>query len=158
MNDVCVPQGRSEVDHDVFPQDPGERLRPNPVPEHPPGHRHHPHHDEDHGDHVIEEAAAELTETAHVVMTTLHLLSDPRHADIERDSEQEEDSNPQASGYQEPGHVRLGRTIGVGLSGGVCLKTYSINREKNMSHTYVGTLINNHQYHCNVCCVKKTIP
>ena len=122
MNDVCVPQGRSEVDHDVLPQDPGERLRPYPVPEHPPGHRDHPHHDEDHGDHVIEEAAAELTEAAHVAMAALHLLSDPRHADIERDSEQEEHPYPQASSYQEPGHVRLGWTVGVGLSGGVGLK------------------------------------
>ena len=122
MYDVCVPQCRPEVDHDVLPQDPGECLRPYPVSEHPPGHRHHPHHDEHHGDHVIEQTAAELTEAAHIAVTTLHLLSDLRHADIERDPEQEEDSDTQASSDQEPGHVRLGGAIWVGLSGGIGLK------------------------------------
>ena len=125
MNDVRVPERRSEVDHDVLAQDPGERLRSDPVPEDPPGHRHHPHHDKHHRDHVIEQTAAELAEAAHVAVTTLHLLSDLRHADIERDPEQEEDSYPQASGDQEPGHVGLGRTVRVWLSGGISLKLCS---------------------------------
>ena len=33
---VRVSQRRPEVDHDVLPQDPGERLRSNPVSEDPP--------------------------------------------------------------------------------------------------------------------------
>ena len=132
MNDVGVPESGPEVYHDVLPQHPGEGLGPDPVPEHPPGHRHHPHHDEHHRDDVVQQTAAELAEAAHVAVAARHLLGDPGHADVEADSEQEQDPDAQAARDQEPGHVGLGGAVGVRLTGSIGL---------NVSQNYYSCLV-----------------
>ena len=48
-------------------------LRAYLVPEHPPGHRDHPHHDEDHHHYVIDKVAAIFTATAGDIITATSL-------------------------------------------------------------------------------------
>ena len=93
VNFVCISQSFPKVDHDLLSEYVIESLGANLVSEHPPGDRHHPHDDEDHGDDVIDEVAAELAQTACFVVTTLHLLRDVGHHPVESDPHQQQQPN-----------------------------------------------------------------
>ena len=77
-----------------------------------------PHDDEGHGDDVVEQVAAELTATAGHMMTS---LADVTGAFVDSDPQDQQDSDTQTSGDQEPRHVWLRRTVGVGFSVWRCL-------------------------------------
>ena len=93
MDDVGISESSSKVDHDLLAKNVDERLWTYPVSEDPPGDGHHPHDNEDHGDDVIEQVAAELAQTAGLVVTALHLLRDVRHQLVEGYPEQQEEAD-----------------------------------------------------------------
>ena len=113
---VIVTKGVTEVVHDVLSQNSIEVLWADHVPEDPPGDGDQPHDDEGHGDDVVEQVAAELAATAGHVVTTLPSLADVTGALVDCDPQDEQDPNTQASSDQEPRHVGLRGTVGVGFS------------------------------------------
>ena len=115
---IVISKSVSEVVHDVLSQNSIEVLWSDHVPEHPPGDGDQPHDDEGHGDDVVEQVAAELTATAGHMMTS---LADVTGAFVDSDPQDQQDSDTQTSGDQEPRHVGLRRTVGVGFSVWRCL-------------------------------------
>ena len=107
-------------------------------PEDPPGDRDHPHDDGDHQHDVVHHVAAKLTEAAsHVIATSLIRKKNKKKQDnlfvylVVLDTSQalddgypkeEEQANASSSEDQHPGHVRLGRAVGVRVAGRHCLK------------------------------------
>ena len=118
---IVVSKSVAEVVHDVLPKNSVEVLRSDHVPEDPPGDGDQPHDDEGHGDDVVEQVAAELTATAGHVMTTFPSLANITGTLIDCDPQDEQDPNTQTSSDQEPRHVRLRGTVGVGFSIWICL-------------------------------------
>ena len=115
---IVVTKGMAEVVHDVLSQNSIELLWTDHVPEDPPGNGDLPHDDEGHGDDVVEQVAAELTATAGHMMTS---LADVTGAFVDSNPQDQQDSDTQTSGDQEPRHVGLRRTVGVGFSVWRCL-------------------------------------
>ena len=115
---IVITKGMAEVVYDVLSQNSIEVLWTDHVPEDPPGNGDLPHDDEGHGDDVVEQVAAELTATAGHMMTS---LADVTGAFVDSDPQDQQDSNTQASGDQEPRHVGLRWTVGVGFSVWRCL-------------------------------------
>jgi len=85
VNLVCITQSLAEIVHDVGTEDSVQRLWPDPVSKDPPGDGDQPHNDEGHGDDVVEEVTAELTEAASHVMTTPPTLTDATSELVDRD-------------------------------------------------------------------------
>ena len=118
---IVVAKCMTEVVHDVLSKNSIEVLWADHVPEDPPGDGDQPHDDECHGDDVVEQVAAELTATAGLVMTTFPSLADVTGTLIDCDPQDEQDPDAQTSSDQEPRHVRLRGTVGVGFSIWICL-------------------------------------
>ena len=115
---IVITKGMAEVVYDVLSQNSIELLWTDHVSEDPPGNGDLPHDDEGHGDDVVEQVAAELTATAGHMMTS---LADVTGAFVDSDPQDQQDSDTQASGDQEPRHVGLRWTVGVGFSVWRCL-------------------------------------
>jgi len=116
VNLVVVPQGVTEVVHNVGAKDGVEPFRADPVSENPPSDGDEPHDDEGHGDDVVDEVTAELAAAARHVMATLPTTTDAAGALVHGDPQQEEEADTQAAGYEEPGQVGFRWTIWVWLS------------------------------------------
>ena len=84
MNGIIIPKGSSEAVKHLLAQDGVQLGRSYPVPEYPPGHCDHPHHDEDHHNNVINKITAELTEAACSIITTCQFILHTVHEIGER--------------------------------------------------------------------------
>ena len=118
---IVVSKSVAEVVHDVLSKNSVEVLWSDHVPEDPPGDGDQPHDDEGHGDDVVEEVAAELTAAAGHTVATFPPLADVAGALVDCNPQDKEDPNTQPSSDQEPWHVGLCGTVGVGLSIWICL-------------------------------------
>ena len=113
---IVVSNSISKIYHNFITKCFSEGIRANPVSEYPPGDGDNPQDDERDEDHIVEEVAAELTDLTGNGVAASHLLGDVGHTFIDGDPQQKQDSNPQSSCDQEPGHVTLCWTVRIGFS------------------------------------------
>ena len=88
MNGVIIPKRSSKTIQLVLAHDGVEVVRPHHVPEDPPGHRDHPHHDEHHGQDVVNKITTKLTEAASSIIATCLTILDTSEGLVQDYSDQ----------------------------------------------------------------------